>query len=214
MAKLSESNWISLGRACELLGANESTLRQWADAGRLRTFRTPGGHRRFSREDIAALVDSAEPAQTGSMSLPEAALALMRQRLSRRGGPARPWQDHFDDDGKSRMRILGRRLVALATDYLDQRRPKRELTEEARYLGIEYGRELAQASVGLPQAVSAFIFFRDALHEAIGSRAKGRDILALREDVRPLEDEILLAISEVYERAWAQPAAPGKAAVR
>lgn len=34
-----------LGEAAELLGVSVDTLRRWADAGRLATSRTPGGHR-------------------------------------------------------------------------------------------------------------------------------------------------------------------------
>ena len=45
------TRWITLGQACKLLGVNESTLRRWADAGHVRSFRTPGGHRRFSEEE-------------------------------------------------------------------------------------------------------------------------------------------------------------------
>ena len=48
--------WITLGQACKLLGVNESTLRRWADAGHVRSFRTPGGHRRFSEEDLRVLM--------------------------------------------------------------------------------------------------------------------------------------------------------------
>ena len=50
------TRWITLGQACKLLGVNESTLRRWADAGHVRSFRTPGGHRRFSEEDLRVLM--------------------------------------------------------------------------------------------------------------------------------------------------------------
>ena len=46
------------GRGLPLLQVNEATLRQWADHGHLRVYRTPGGHRRFYRDDVLALTKS------------------------------------------------------------------------------------------------------------------------------------------------------------
>ena len=47
--------WVNLGRACELLGVNQSTVRRWADSGKIRCFRTPGGHRRLAEADLIAM---------------------------------------------------------------------------------------------------------------------------------------------------------------
>jgi excisionase family DNA binding protein len=44
--------WFTLGQAAAFLGAAQSTVRKWADAGRVRAFYTPGGHRRFRRTDL------------------------------------------------------------------------------------------------------------------------------------------------------------------
>ena len=55
-----QTQWISLGEASRLLQVNEATLRLWADNGHLRVYRTPGGHRRFSREDVIALTQQAQ----------------------------------------------------------------------------------------------------------------------------------------------------------
>jgi excisionase family DNA binding protein len=48
--------WYTLGQAAAFLGAAQSTVRKWADAGRLHAFYTPGGHRRFRREDLEAFL--------------------------------------------------------------------------------------------------------------------------------------------------------------
>ena len=48
--------WLTLGQAAAFLGAAQSTVRKWADAGRLPTFYTPGGHRRFRRSDLEAFL--------------------------------------------------------------------------------------------------------------------------------------------------------------
>ena len=46
------SEWLSLSEVAEMLGVHPSTVRSWADQGRLPTHRTEGGHRRFRRADV------------------------------------------------------------------------------------------------------------------------------------------------------------------
>jgi diguanylate cyclase (GGDEF)-like protein/excisionase family DNA binding protein len=46
---------VALSEAAEALCVSASTLRRWADSGRLRVVRTAGGHRRFAAEDVRRL---------------------------------------------------------------------------------------------------------------------------------------------------------------
>jgi excisionase family DNA binding protein len=46
---------VTLNRACAALNVSPTTLRRWADEGRIEAVRTPGGHRRFYLSDIARL---------------------------------------------------------------------------------------------------------------------------------------------------------------
>lgn len=48
--------WLTLGQAAAFLGAAQSTVRKWADGGRVPAFYTPGGHRRFRRGDLEAFL--------------------------------------------------------------------------------------------------------------------------------------------------------------
>jgi excisionase family DNA binding protein len=47
-----EHEWLTLGQAAAYLGVAQSTIRKWADQGKLPTFKTPGKHRRFKRADL------------------------------------------------------------------------------------------------------------------------------------------------------------------
>jgi excisionase family DNA binding protein len=51
---------LTASQAASALGVSVSTVRRWSDSGALRGYRTPGGQRRFSREQIDAFVASLE----------------------------------------------------------------------------------------------------------------------------------------------------------
>ena len=60
------AEWLSVGKACRLLQVSDVTLRQWGDAGHLQVYRTPGGHRRFWREDLLALAQQGTEGMAGA----------------------------------------------------------------------------------------------------------------------------------------------------
>ena len=51
---------LSTSQAARALGVSLSTIRRWSDSGALRSYRTPGGQRRFSREQIDTFLHSLE----------------------------------------------------------------------------------------------------------------------------------------------------------
>jgi excisionase family DNA binding protein len=59
---------ITTSEAAEILGVNQATVTRWAAAGKLRHWRTPGGQRRFRREDIEALRRPIGPATAEAAS--------------------------------------------------------------------------------------------------------------------------------------------------
>lgn len=66
--------WLTLGEAARYLGVAQSTVRKWADMGRIETFKTPGGHRRFRREDLdefmhGATAEKLPPSRMGGAPL-------------------------------------------------------------------------------------------------------------------------------------------------
>ncbi len=72
----SGQEWLTLGQAAAFLGAAQSTVRKWADGGRVPTFYTPGGHRRFRRSDLEAFLSEPRAAPRAARA-PGAATVLV-----------------------------------------------------------------------------------------------------------------------------------------
>ena len=47
---------LSPGQVAALFGVSVTTVASWADSGKLPSFRTPGGQRRFRKADVDAFV--------------------------------------------------------------------------------------------------------------------------------------------------------------
>ena len=52
---------LTASEAADHLGVSISTVRRWSDAGHLKGYRTPGGQRRFSIQQLDDFLDSLRP---------------------------------------------------------------------------------------------------------------------------------------------------------
>jgi excisionase family DNA binding protein len=55
---------LSTSQAAQALGVSLGTIRRWSDMGYLESYRTPGGQRRFSQQQIDRFVGSLEQQQS------------------------------------------------------------------------------------------------------------------------------------------------------
>ncbi|HVL05590.1 MAG TPA: helix-turn-helix domain-containing protein [Acidimicrobiales bacterium] len=53
-----EGTYLTPGQVARMLGVSAKTVYRWATAGRIPCVVTLGGHRRFRRDDIAAVASS------------------------------------------------------------------------------------------------------------------------------------------------------------
>jgi excisionase family DNA binding protein len=51
------TSWYTTGEVAEMLGVSDRTIVNWARAGELAYFTTPGGHRRFNEAEVRAFID-------------------------------------------------------------------------------------------------------------------------------------------------------------
>ncbi|MEI6725759.1 MAG: diguanylate cyclase [Actinomycetes bacterium] len=59
---------LRVQQAAELLGVSASTMRRWADSGKVASHRSPGGQRVFARDDLIAVLQDATRARRGDSS--------------------------------------------------------------------------------------------------------------------------------------------------
>jgi excisionase family DNA binding protein len=58
---------MSVGEAAAYLGVSPASLRKWSNSGLVPTYRTPGGQRRYSVEDLDSFMRSMrEPGRGGT----------------------------------------------------------------------------------------------------------------------------------------------------
>jgi excisionase family DNA binding protein len=182
--------WLSLSEASELLGVHSSTLRRWADGGRVPCQRTPGGHRRFSRRRLTHLLND------GAVAEPPA-----------EEGPGRaadqPWHARFVEAGLiDDLRTLGQRLTGISLQYLTRRDDDRRFLDEGSASGAAYAAQSRRCGIDLLDAVSAFLFYRSSFAEVVTQlpgpeQAGGVHRLYSRYD--RLMNEVLLGLIRGYE---------------
>jgi excisionase family DNA binding protein len=211
MAKIRAGRWLPMGEAASMLGVDEATLRHWADTGRVRTFRTPGGHRRFLGDDLAALIRRDVPRVEDL-----AGLVARRSVKVLAGSPARPlrkraWFSTLDEGLRTRAREHGRRLFGAVVRYVTDPGARRAVRLELLERAAAYGAELQRARVSPAEAAEAFGHFRRLLIKMV-TEPRGRGGLLDETQVRTLLEtsDLLDEIFQAMLRAWDAPR-PGDA---
>src|SRR5204863_9684980 len=130
------------------------TRETWADTGQSRSFRTPGGRRRFSEADVAELGAHAKPALSLLMhaTVGHARIATSGGRLA-----TESWYSRFDEVAKVRQRELGMQLVQMLVSFLSD--DERDWSGEIKQLGARYAELARGAGLSLADAMRAFHLF-------------------------------------------------------
>ena len=203
LTQATSRGWLSIRQASRLLGVHIGTVREWADAGVLPSYRTTGGHRRFSPDDLQKFLDQRKSSQN-ARALTEQALQRVRDELR-----ACPQDDWFrtavpsNEADRARHRELGQCLLACVVAYVEEPSQREQLLDEGRRAAREYGGALAAHGFSAGNAARATIHFRQLILKAVldvhlGSRTGDEEDARLFQRVSAFLDEILLAIVEAY----------------
>ena len=222
----SDRDWVGLSEASRLLGVSPATMRRWSDAGRLRVFTTPGGHRRFSRATLERLLpaDRSHRPSLGSAGLTPVRIARTYRRASRSASMELPWVVALTDEQRTLFRERGQMLAAGLLQYLDAGLPETAAhhLKEASVTAAEHGRLAASLGLSLSQTIEGFLRFRTPfLHElVVTARRRGFDTTETTDLLETTErgmDQLLVAtmtghsLAKVRARGRARHNAPAAA---
>jgi hypothetical protein len=115
----------------------------------------------------------------------------------------RPWLAHYDADRREEHRILGRQLMGLTLQYVSDPSGNGSILEQARAVGVEYGRLAREENLPLTDALQAAMFFRDMLIEVAlqlpeETRIQPQANIRLMRRINKLLNTVNLAIAETY----------------
>ncbi len=215
MGKQRVERWLPLGQAATRLGVDEATLRHWADTGRVRTFRTPGGHRRFQEGDLRALMHQEVPRVEDLGRLLERRCAKLLARRPARVLAARPWFAGLGEPLRARARAHGRHLFTALARYAADPRSRRSVRRKMEEHSRNYGRQLRRAGLGPVEVAEAFGFFRHLVLKTV-TEPRGRGGMLDEDQARTLVEvsDLLDAVFMSVLRAWDEERTQGRDARR
>jgi excisionase family DNA binding protein len=182
--------WLNLSDAAQFLGVHFTTLRRWADAGQISCIRTPGGRRRFSKNDLQAFINNMRQTDAHSVSLAEYSNAIQYapQKIHNISSTSGSWLDQLNGDERQHMRNIGQRLMALMMQYTSRKGEVHIFLEEGKRIAGEYGQVCFKTGLPVSDTVRIFLLFQ-------------RSILSAIQETERLGEEPVGETHELYARA-------------
>ncbi len=212
-------DWLTLGEASRILGVSTATVRRWSDSGRLTTFTTPGGHRRFSRSGLERMLPAdrrRRPSLTGQGLTPARLARAYRADAAHRADASHPvgrgavWLATLDPAAREAFRNLGRRLAWALVAHLDASEPEAKAHQlaEATSAAVEYGRHGATVGLSMSDVVEGFLAFRRPFLAEVSATARRRgfdadEVADLYDDAERGLDRLLVATMSGHTLAGA-----------
>ncbi len=204
--------WLELSEAADYIGVHFTTLRRWADDGKVPCIRTPGGRRRFKQAELDVFMASL---RQGDRSASTALQRLERCMTTGRGGHLgvqdEPWYSRLDDSQRTAMRAEGQQLMAVLMQYATRNNGGEAFLDEGKRLAIHYGEVCYSVGLSLVETVRAFILVRRSITDSVygaGALAGPPDeeTWRLYDRMNHFLDMMLLTILEAYDRVRSKSA--------
>jgi len=195
---MSKGLLLTISEASSILGVSEATLRQWTDSGKVKAFVTPGGHRRYSRAELAKLTGAHRYGIKELIKKMEL-VSVVGERFAKA-----PWYKKLNVKSRKKLGEFGREMLNLTIAYISRRRQRSETSKQAKKLGGDLGKYLAGSGLSLTDSLEAFLLYRAPVADIVLEVAKGGGILSpgvveVMPEVNRLLDDILLSLVSAYQ---------------
>lgn len=209
MTHASSRDWLSIREASRLLGVHIATLREWSDAGVLPSYRTPGGHRRFSALDLRSFLQRQQQHLEPTTPASPADHFIERMRHELRTHPLQQagWFQQLSYNPGTLERAqqleIGQSLVRCVVGFVENPSERDSLLTEGKRIARDYGRRLKANGLTAGNAARATISFRQLILDTtlklhLGARTGDEEDAKLFQRVSSFVDEILLAMLDAY----------------
>jgi excisionase family DNA binding protein len=200
-----QKEWLTLSEVAQVLGVHPSTVRIWANQGKIPVHRTNGGHRRFRRSELELWMISRDP--THDVDIPrDFVQTLLRQvgtQMAKSDVRNLPWYSKLDEEALAQYRERGHALAQRLWVYLTGEAAN--ASEEAKGLGYEYATLARRSGLTEGEALTAFLFFAgvvaDALVEVIEhSQVQAPHVwAAMLQKIKSFVSDVAVSMLETYQ---------------
>lgn len=199
-----QKEWLTLSEVAQILGVHPSTVRIWANQGKIPVHRTNGGHRRFRRSELELWMLSRNSSQ--EVDIPrdfiQALLRQVSEQMSQSEVQDLPWYRKLNEEARAQYKARGQALAQRLWVYLTG--DTTDASEEAKGLGYEYATLARRNGLTEGEALTAFLFFAgtvaDAMVEVIEhSQVQSPHVwAAILRKIKSFASDVALSMSETY----------------
>ena len=203
---MEQEPYINISEASRKIGVSESALRQWTDEGKIKAFVTPGGHRRYSRNELKKFI-SAHPKMLGIKDLVSELeeIVEIHREITRKSLSATAWYNKLPQESLDYFADLGRHILGLIVKYISEPSKREETLRLSQEIGRGMGKALATHGFPLADSVEVFLMHRAPVINASTNLLKKREAFTGRVvDAIPLAihviDEALVALVASHQQ--------------
>jgi len=200
-----QKEWLTLSEVAQILGVHPSTVRIWANQGKIPVHRTNGGHRRFRRSELELWLLSRD--QSREVDIPRDFIqALLRQvgtQLAHKDVQKLAWYRKLSEEARARYRRRGQELAQRLWVYLTG--DSVNASEEAKSLGYEYATLARRSGLTEGEALTAFLFFAGAVVDALVEVVEQSQVqsphvwAALMQKIKAFVSDVASSMLETYQ---------------